>query len=458
MRPPDRAGAYGGSRAATGPDAPAATAYDGRGPASAAGASQAPTEDERRLADAIAAQDEWIADLLQRLVRAPTVRGHEEPGQIVVEEALRDIGLDPVDVPMDEVRLRAHPRAAPFDWSLEGTRNVVATWASGGSGGRSLILNGHIDVVPPGDPAAWGEREPFGGEREGDWIYGRGAADMKCGLAAILGAIRGLRTLGVEPLAPVIVESVVEEECTGNGALMTLLDGFTAEGAVIAEPFGAAITTSQVGVLWFSVRVTGEPGHAAEAYAPNAIESSLAIVEALRALEAELNESPPSPYDRFDHPINLNVGTIRGGEWPSSAPGGCVTEFRLAMYPGTTVDQMRARIESAVDDAAATLAVTAEVAYRGFASEGSAIDETHPLVETLAGAFARMTGSPPSLVATTGTTDASVLSGVGGIPAVCFGPYAEQAHGLGERAYLPSVVQTAQVLGLLIRDWCGISG
>jgi len=128
------------------------------------------------------------------------------------------------------------------------------------------------------------------------------------------------------------------------------------------------------------------------------------------------------------------------------------------MYPGTTVDQMRARIESAVDDAAATLAVTAEVAYRGFASEGSAIDETHPLVETLAGAFTRMTGSPPSLVATTGTTDASVLSGFGGIPAVCFGPYAEQAHGLGERVYLPSVVQTAQVLGLLIRDWCGISG
>ena len=89
---------------------------------------------------------------------------------------------------------------------------------------------------------------------EEGWLYGRGAADMKCGLAAILGAVRGLRRLGLEPHAPIHVESVVEEECTGNGTLQTILAGYTADAAVIAEPFGAAITTSQVGVLWFQVR------------------------------------------------------------------------------------------------------------------------------------------------------------------------------------------------------------
>ena len=457
MGPTERFGPSKGIRGRPSTDAPIATTHEGRDQAAPATPLEAWSEDDRALAETIAAQEEWVIDVLQRLVRAPTVLGNEEPGQLVVEEALREIGLDPVDVPMDADRLRADPRSAPFDWSVAGSRNVVATWPARGSGGRSLILNGHIDVVPPGDPSSWGPRDPFGGEREGDWIYGRGAADMKCGLAAILGAVRGLRTLGLEPGARVLVESVVEEECTGNGSLMTLLDGYTADAAVVAEPFGAAITTSQVGVLWFTVGVTGEPGHASEAHAANAIESSLAIVQALRGLEAELNAAPPPPYDGFDRPIVLNVGTIRGGDWPSSAPGRCVTECRIAMYPGTTVTEMRRGIEAAVATAAAGLPATAEVTYRGFASEGAEIDPAHPLVTTLAGAVARGAGSAPSLVATTGTTDVAVLSGAGGIPAVCFGPYAEGAHGIGERVYVPSVVETAQVLGLFIRDWCGLS-
>ena len=116
--------------------------------------------------------------------------------------------------------------------------------------GRSLILNGHVDVVPPEPLDRWAH-DPFAAAIEGEWLYGRGAADMKCGLAAILGAVKGLRALGLAPRAPVHLESVVEEECTGNGTLQTLLAGYVADAAIIAEPFGGAITTSQVGVLWF---------------------------------------------------------------------------------------------------------------------------------------------------------------------------------------------------------------
>ena len=113
---------------------------------------------------------------------------------------------------------------------------------------------------------------------------------------------------------------------------------------MIAEPFGAAITTSQVGVLWFSVRITGVAGHAAEGqHATNAIEKSLAVIGALRGLEAELNASPPPPYDLFTHPINLNVGTIRGGDWPSTVPGECVTGYRIALYPDMTIDELKTR-------------------------------------------------------------------------------------------------------------------
>jgi acetylornithine deacetylase len=122
------------------------------------------------------------------------------------------------------------------------------------------------------------------------------------------------------------------------------------------------------------------------------------------------------------------------------------------------VADLQSRIEQVVADATADQPGMAEVTYGGFASEGYDIPDDHPLISTLAGAFARQAGAPPALVSTTGTTDAGIFGNAGGIPAVCFGPYAEQAHGVGERVYLPSVVQTAQVMGLLIRDWCGLSG
>ena len=417
--------------------------------------------EDGQIAEAIAAEADWMQEILARLVEKPTVLGNEEPGQAVMREAIREIGLEPVDVPMDAATLRAHPLGSPFDWDVEGKANVVARWATGGrEGGSSLILNGHIDVVSPEPLSQW-HRDPFVAHVEEDWLSGRGAADMKCGLAAILGAVKGLRRAGLHPHAPVTLESVVEEECTGNGTLQTLLAGYAADAAVITEPYGSSITTSQVGVLWFQVKIEGIAGHAAGGHGVNAIEESLRIIDALRALEVELNAEPPAPYDAYAHPIGLNVGTIAGGDWPSTVPGECITGYRIALYPGMEVRELQARIEAVVaataaDDPAA-FPLPPEVRYVGFGCEGYAIEPDHALVRTLSGAHARIAGSPPAEIATTSTTDARVFGQAAGIPAVCFGPYAEGAHGSGERVYLPSVVQTAQVLGLLIRDWCGLS-
>jgi acetylornithine deacetylase len=464
---------YGGSRLTSDLESPSEFAYDGlvvaplgvvdpEGPTDHAPIAHEPTAEDRAIAEAIASQAEWMTEFLARLVDKPTLLGDEGSGQAVVREAIREIGLEPVDVPMDEEALRAHPLASPFDWDVSGKCNVVATWEPGErSDGRSLILNGHVDVVSPEPRAQWA-RDPFVAHVEDDWLYGRGAADMKCGIAAIFGAVKGLRELGLRPHAPVHLESVVEEECTGNGALQTVLSGYTADAAVITEPFGGAITTSQVGVLWFHVRMKGLPGHAAESgHAVNAIESSLKMIRALRVLEAELNESPPAPYDQYPHPIGLNVGTIQGGDWPSTVPGECTIGFRIALYPDMAIRDLQDRIEAIVAEAAAAdpsmFGYPPEVVYNGFRAGGYELSPDEPLVRTLSGAYARHHGAPPALVATTGTTDARVFGLVGGIPSVCFGPYAEQAHGVGERVYLPSVASTAQVLGLFVRDWCGVS-
>ena len=300
--------------------------------------------DDASILSAVAAERDAIVELLADLVEAPTLLGDEELGQVVMERGLREAGLEPEDVPMDAEALRAHPACAPFSWDVAGKRNVVARW--GGGDGRSLLLNGHIDVVSP-EPVRFWRTSPFRATVEDDWMYGRGAGDMKAGLAAMVGAVRGLRWLGLAPAGPVTLQSVVEEECGGNGALACLLAGHTADAAVVVEPFGAAITTSQVGVVWFDVRVAGVPAHAADAAAGNnAIEAMVPVIRALRALEAELNEVRPPPYDAYPHPINLNVGVIHGGDWPSTVAGECRARFRLALYPGESVEGLRERIES----------------------------------------------------------------------------------------------------------------
>src|SRR5947209_1761821 len=121
-----------------------------------------------------------MEDLLVALVQTPTELGGEEPGQAIMHEAYADCGLEPRDVWLDADALRAHPNASPFSWEVAGKRNVVATWPAPRAGGRSLILNGHVDVVPPAAGELW-TRPPYEARRDGDWLYGRGAGDMKAG-------------------------------------------------------------------------------------------------------------------------------------------------------------------------------------------------------------------------------------------------------------------------------------
>ena len=416
--------------------------------------------DAGEIAAAVAAEAPYMEDVLSRLIEAPTVLGNEEPGQEVMRAALREIGLEPVDMPLDEAMLRSHPAASPFSWDVSGKRNVVADWQPAGEGGRSLVLNGHIDVVSAAAESLW-RTAPFSAVRDGDWLYGRGSGDMKGGLAVILGAVKGLRALGLAPLAPVQLQSVVEEECTGSGALQCAVSGLRADACVVTEPFPASVSISQVGVLWFHVDIAGLPAHAGDAQdGANAIEASFPIVAALRRLEAELNESRPPPYDVFDHPINLNVGVLRGGDWPSTVAAECTLSCRLALYPGQQVDWLQARVEEAVAGAAGTHPFLAahppRVRYDGFACAGTEIATDHALVTTLSESYARVEGAAPELVATTATSDARLFL-LEGMPAVCFGPWAENVHAVDERVNIPSMITAAQALAVFVRDWCGVA-
>jgi acetylornithine deacetylase len=424
------------------------------------GALPGETVSDEAILEAVAAEAGWMEDLLCRLVEVPTVLGDEEAGQVVMGEAFEDCALEPRSVRLDAEALRSAEGASPFTWDVDGKRNVVADWPAGGRNGRSLILNGHIDVVPPAAEALW-THPPFRAVREGDWIYGRGAGDMKAGLAAMAGAVRALVRAGYAPTAGVQLQSVVEEECTGHGALQCLLDGARADACVITEPHPDHLTVAQVGVLWFQVELSGVPAHAARAshLGFNAIDAAVEVLAALRRHEARLNEDPPPPYDAFEHPINLSPGVISGGDWPSTVAARCTLSCRIGLYPGQDPEEARSGVEAAVAEAVAASPRLAEnpprVRYDGFSCEGSVIGEGEPLVRTLSGAYARLHGERPQALATTATTDARHFIRMG-IPAVCFGPRGEGIHGIDERVSLRSVVESAQVLGLFVRDWCGL--
>ena len=218
--------------------------------------------------------------------------------------------------------------------------------------GRSLILNGHIDVVPVGNASMW-RSAPFEPRLDGDRLYGRGAADMKAGIIAWLQAFRALQALGMEPAAPVYLQSVIEEECTGNGALACLVQGYHADAAIITEP-GEGLLRAQLGVMWLTLEVTGIPVHAMVAHTgTNAIDAARNLVTELKLLEREWNEPARrhALWCSHEHPINFNLGKLSGGEWASSVATTAVAEVRLSFYPDMSREWVKEQVEQRLAEA-----------------------------------------------------------------------------------------------------------
>ena len=413
------------------------------------------------FAAADAAQAE-LQHLLAELVRFPTLNGNEAAAQDFMDQTFREMGLETERFEVRDADLKDLPGYSPAVGHWPQHENVVATHKPRQATGRSLILNGHIDVVPIGVEELW-SRPPFDPVIRDGRMYGRGTGDMKAGIAAYVTAFRALQALGFQPAAPVYLQSVVEEECTGNGALACLHRGYTADAAVIPEPFDQSILSAQVGVMWLSVEVFGRPAHVLNAaQGINAIEAAFALWNGLKTLESEWNEprNRHAAFAHLEHPIRFNLGRIAGGEWASSVPTRCLMELRCGFYPGVTAATARAAIEARLSETAThnprLAGIVHRIRYAGFQAEGFVADSTGPLFSSLADAHARVMGSAPELFASSATTDARVFNLYGRIPATCYGPEAANIHGIDESVSLESVRRTTRVLALFIARWCGL--
>ncbi|HEX5796662.1 MAG TPA: ArgE/DapE family deacylase, partial [Geminicoccaceae bacterium] len=294
------------------------------------------------------------------------------------------------------------------------------------------------------------------------WLYGRGAGDMKSGLIAALFATQALRRAGLAPAGDLQVHSVIEEECTGTGALACVERGYRADAVLIPEPVGEALLSAQVGVLWFQLKLSGRPVHVAVAdTGSNAILAGYRLVAALQALAERGNERRAGdPHFRTGpRPINVNLGRIAGGDWASSVPAWCTLECRISVLPGQGLAAARAEIEACVQSAANEDPFLAEpppeVIWNGFQAEPFVPAPGGPAEAALAAAHARVFGRELPRRALTGTTDARFYGLNGGMPVLVYGAVCENAHGFDERVELASLRRVTQALALFIADWCG---
>src|SRR4051794_6829243 len=300
---------------------------------------------------------QWLKDnqaraarLLQLLVRENSTRGNESSTQAIVIEKCRQLGLtlDIWEIGGDE--LKSHPAYCCDRQSFEGNPNLVAV-LKGTGGGKSIILNGHIDVVPVGDESNW-ENDPFSGVIECGKLYGRGATDMKGGNVALLMAMEAIIATGIKLKGDVIFQSVIEEESGGAGTLAAVLRGYKADGAIIPEPTNLKIFPKQQGSMWFRITVKGKAAHGGTRYKGiSAIEKALLIIQRLQQLEKDRNARIKDPlFEKIPIPIPINIGKLTSGEWPSSVPDTAIIEGRMGVSPEETIQAAQFDMEQCLGE------------------------------------------------------------------------------------------------------------
>lgn len=434
-----------------------------------------PAELAERLRQSARDLEERTVGFLQDLVRVPTENpklanveaGAEADCQDLIERRLRDLGL------------------ATDRWDVyPGRPDLVGTWrGAGGDGARSLILNGHIDVVPAGDAAAW-THPPYAAEIADGKVWGRGAVDMKGGVAAMIAAVEALQRLGLRPRGDVLIESVVDEETGGPGTAQTVEHGYRADAAIVVEPTGLVIQPVEGGLEWLRVVVRGRSGHSALRYrsvhaggqgtAVNAIEKTAKVLAAVQDLErhwAVHKRHPLLPAGITTINPGVIVGGTGGGEGGtpnvltavSTFPDYCALELSLKYLPSERTEDVRAEFEDYIARVAAAdpwlreHPPEIEWGIRGVSFPPAEVPPDHPFLGVLGEAAELATGKTTATEGMVAVTDLAWLAAAG-IPGAIFGPgtVAGNAHGDDEHIAISDLTEGVVALALAICGWCGV--
>lgn len=413
----------------------------------------------------VAAVDERRRDVvafLQRLVQFDSVTGNEAGVQAFIADTLArfPVRVDRFDADADA--LREYPGFLEPEKPLAGRPNVVGVW-KGRGGGRSLLLNGHVDTVPL-DPVGEWTHGPLSGAVADDKVWGRGSSDMKAGVAAMTMAAVILHDyLGLALGGDLILEYVVDEERTGLGTLACVHRGYRADAGICCETSDLEVMPACIGRMWFTVRVRGKPtGISARWEGVSAIDKAMKVVEAVEDLEAMRIQDlhhPLYPDNRGALPCAVTM--FQAGTFPSISPEEAVLRGSMGLMPYEDPSQTEAQLREQLMRVCAAdpwlrhhpVEVTTK---GGYVAAGAEIPTSHPIVDTVGRAFRHVTGREPVLSGRMGASDTRFLIRQGHTPTVIFGPgTTSQMHAMNEHVPIENLLIATKVLALAIYEWCG---
>jgi len=393
-----------------------------------------------------------LVEDLRALVRIPSVTGSEEAVMTWAADALRDLGLRVETHRPDPAVIRADPVWPGEEMSRSSLPVVIGR--AGGAGGRRLVLSGHLDVVPPGDPATW-TTDPWGAEVRDGRLFGRGACDMKGGVAAILAAVRALGAGGdLDRLdGELTVVLVPSEEDGGQGTLAAIRAGATGDLAVITEPSNLDIVVAHAGAITFRLTVPGRAAHASQRReGVSALDKLFVLARALEADEARRNAAEIDPLmTAIGLPYPTIIGIVAGGEWASTVLDRVTADGRYGVRLGQTPAEAEAELRAAVEGACAGDEFLrdhpARVEITGGRFGSARVPSDHPLPAGLADVAEAVTGRRPALLGEPYGADMQMFVNHGDTPCVIFGPGdVRVAHSADESVPLDEVEACARVL------------
>lgn len=421
----------------------------------------------RELATYVESRQERLFTLLQDLVQIPSENrapeGAEGACQEYVARVLRRAGWEPR---LYSLAAAAGIEGHPLYWpgrNYEGRPNLAAV-QKGTGGGRSLILSGHVDTVPVGS-APW-MRPPFGGQREDNRLYGRGANDMKAGIAANLFVAEALSALGIRLAGDLTFESVVDEEFGGvNGTLAGRLMGYSADAAIVSEPSFLRVCPAQRGgrTVHVTFRAVNE-GILSNRRTTLVIDQLRAFLDALPEFAALRRRVAPRhlSYAHLQDAVPVAVTRIHTAPWgtsePTNVPATCQLELFWQTMPGEELAEVDAQfagwLEGLFETRAELFWERPEVVHPIRWLPGSAIEAECPIVSELAAVTESTLGFRPEVAGIEGPCDLYIFHEFG-IPAVLWGARGGNTHMPDEYVELDSLVQATKVLMAFVYSWCG---
>lgn len=422
------------------------------------------TPEQKRIVEAVDRRFDEQIDFLETLVAFRSLRNEEREAQNFIQDNLERRGFAVSRFKTDGTLIGKHPAFSPATVDYDDSWNVVGR-KNGIGQGRSLAFNSHVDVVPAGRADRW-RQPPFTPYRDGDWLYGRGAGDMKAGLVASIFALDAIAAAGLSLCGDVQVQSVVEEEITGNGAATAFARGFTADVVVSPEPTDEQLVRANAGVIKFRLETKGRPAHPREPESgQSAIDLMIRLINHLRVLERRWIAERRNKrwFKDLTNPVALTIGTIGGGDWLASIPSDCVAEGRIGFYPGEDPMVRAAEFEAFLEhiqkkDPAFAGERLVTLRWVGVMHAGYELAEGTEAESGLCTAHAFVNeGRDLQSYVMACYLDAAVFSVHGNIPALVYGPVAENIHGIDERVSISSIRRVTTALALFTADWCGLA-